>query len=79
MRIDGASTIMPALRHGPATMRLFCVWVTFIHVAAGIPWTQEKVGPIQLHGFFSHYAVFDSAALIGSATGAKTQSEPQIV
>lgn len=43
MRRVEASNTMSALRHGPATMRLFCVWVTFIHLTAGIPWTQEKL------------------------------------
>lgn len=41
----GASTTMAERGHFPSTMRLYTVtvWVTLIHCAGGIPWTQEKV------------------------------------
>ncbi|XP_068436639.1 glutaminyl-peptide cyclotransferase [Clinocottus analis] len=41
-----ATTAMTARSHGPSKMRLCsaaAIWVTFIHCAAGIPWTQEKL------------------------------------
>lgn len=51
-----------AERNSPSTTRLFytvAVWVTFIHCARGIHWTQEKVN--QLRGsvhilLSSHFA-----------------------
>lgn len=50
----GSSTTMSVRRHSAFIMRLFyavAIWATFIHRAKGIPWTEEKVGPIELGGF----------------------------